>query len=660
MATQSPIYETVRAMRLHSKRTGMQRGLRVWTRTILGGLVVLLVVAVAGCADAEPNATGESTVSASAQVATPTPPVAAPPSPVPADATDVEVVYASPPAYPLRWDQGEYDPLWGDLDADAPIIDRLLRAIEGGTPVEIAEMDEEPIWTSYSSLVMNLRFRNGTTWSVRQAIGCDLTSEGRKTNCLPVPDHWELLHRNEVVVSTALTEWFQRVREYMPSVEHYALPDQVRLGEPFAISGAAYHEGDRVELSIEFIDQSKLPLGEVPLDHGAFRWDGEFPKAAPTGYAIVSMRVFEGTEEVGGLTVSTTVARSTAEDATPPSPTTTEAGYSEADLARWYERLVDVAWGVPGIGWTDLNEANNRIEIGVYPLRGAREEWEAALATLDVPRGAIDIEVGCEGIHPWPLDLGEPPDEAFLRAIDYSLEVVSQAPYGQTVQMKLTLRNVSDGAVNFVLGGRPPYDFEVTTPDGEQVWHWKCGKITLQPLDGKTLEPGEDLEFIGEWEQVDNLGEPVAHGVYLVRGGVNLGLPDKKLVTDAHGLEVQTPTTGDSPSTTATPTPVPMPTPERDRPEEPPRGQGVEIGTGYPYTLYVHCGVRDARLDGRLWMANPMLSDGSGNPPMDWAPDDSGGTIELVSEDLAVFTAESGRTIQFKPWPLDVEWRPCM
>ena len=175
-------------------------------------------------------------------------------------------------------------------------------------------------------------------------------------------------------------------------------------------------------------------------------------------------------------------------------------------------------------------------------MRGAREEWESALATLDVPREAIVIEVGCEGIHPWPLDLGEPPDEAFLRAIDYSLEVVSQAPYGETVRMKLTLRNVSDGMVNLVLGGRPPYDFEVSTPDGEQVWHWKCGKITNLPLDSKTLEPGEELEFVGEWEQVDNRGEPVPPGAYLVRGMLNFGprnvVPVGVVVTAAQEVEV--------------------------------------------------------------------------------------------------------------------------
>ena len=641
-------------MRLDSKGTEMKRGLPVQPRTIIGGLAVLLMLAVAGCADAEPNATGAPAVSTSAQVATPTPSVTAPPSPVPVSVTDVEVVYASQERQPPLLKLGDYDPLWGDLDADAPIIDRLLRAIAGATPVE---MDEELIGFSKRSLAINVRFRSGITWSVRQVRRCELTSEGTMTNCLRVPDHWQLLHRNEVVVSTALTEWFQRVREYMPSVEHYQLPDQIRLGEPFAIYGAGYHEGDRVELSIEFIDQSKLPLGQVPLDHGAFRWNGEFPNTAPTGYAIVSMRVFEGTEKVGGLTVSTTVARSIAADATTPSPTPAEAEYSEADLARWYERLVDITWQVPGIAWTDLDERTNRIEIGVYPLRGAREEWEAALATLDVPRGAIVIEVGCEGIHPWPLDLGEPPDEAFLRAIDYSLDVVSKASYGATVRMKLTLRNVSDGTVNFLLGGRPPYDFEVSTPDGEQVWHWKCGKTTLHPLDGKTLEPGEELEFMGEWEQVDNLGEPVPLGVYLVRGGLNLGPPDKKLVTEAHGLEVQRPTTEDSPSPTATPTPVAMPTVEPERVEEPPIGPGAEIGKSYPYTLYVHCGVRDAYFDGRRWMADPML--GNYNPPPGWTDDDSRGVMELVREDLVVFKSVSGRTINFIPWPSDVEWMGC-
>ena len=217
-----------------------------------------------------------------------------------ADARDVEVVYASRERLPRILRPGEYDPLWGDLEADATIIDRLLGAMADGTAVQ---MDEELIGASNLSLAMNVRFRNGTTWSVRQVRRCELTSEGTMTNCLPVPDHWQWLHRNDVVVSTALTEWFERVEEYMPKVEDYEVPDPITLGEPFAISGAGYHEGDRVELSIKFSDESVMPLGEVPLEHGAFRWEGEIPEAAPSGLANFTMQVLEGTEVVWGITI---------------------------------------------------------------------------------------------------------------------------------------------------------------------------------------------------------------------------------------------------------------------------------------------------------------------------------------------------------------------
>ena len=214
-----------------------------------------------------------------------------------------------------------------------------------------------------------------------------------------------------------------------------------------------------------------------------------------------------------------------------------EGDYSMDHLDAWHRTLSGAIYQVPGIVYTDLDEVKNRIEIGMYPRRWGREEMEAALATVDVPRGAVVIEIGCNGIRQWPLDRGEPPDEAFLSTIDYSLEVMSQAPYGETMRTKLTLRNVSDGTVNLVLGGRPPYDFEVTTPDGQQVWHWNCGKIIEEPLDSKTLEPGEELEFIGEWEQVDNRGESVPPGAYLVRGVLNLE-PPEKLVTETHKLDV--------------------------------------------------------------------------------------------------------------------------
>ena len=94
--------------------------------------------------------------------------------------------------------------------------------------------------------------------------------------------------------------------------------------------------------------------------------------------------------------------------------------------------------------------------------------------------------------------------------------------------------------------------------------------------------------------------------------------------------------------------------------EAPPLGPGVEIGKSYPHDLYVHCGVRDARFDGRTWMPDEGPSDGSvGYLPTDWIRGDSRGSMKLISDDLAAFTANSGRMVLFKPWPSDVEWNPC-
>jgi hypothetical protein len=73
----------------------------------------------------------------------------------------------------------------------------------------------------------------------------------------------------------------------------------------------------------------------------------------------------------------------------------------------------------------------------------------------------------------------------------------------------------------------------------------------------------------------------------------------------------------------------------------------------------VHCGIREATFDGRRWMANPILSDGSGNPPTDWARNEGTGVIVLVSEDLARFTSNTGRVIEFMPWPSVTPWIPC-
>lgn len=276
----------------------------------IGGLLVLLVVAAAGC-DTEPANT------------------VVPTSPATVDHTEVEVVYASRERQPPILFPGDYDPLWADLVTDGEIIDDLLSSIVVGKPVDLRAgssthevvtirsgwgMDEEDIevfdgrsWLSGHSLVINIAFRDGSVWSVRQVVGCDVAPEGRVDNCRPVPDHWELLHRDEVIVSTTLSEWFEHIGEYMPPVERLEFDDPIPLDELFTVTGGGFHEGNRVVLSIEMSDGSDLPLGEVVLDHGAFRWDGEISEGALSGRAHVGMQVLKDEERVWGMTRSATV-----------------------------------------------------------------------------------------------------------------------------------------------------------------------------------------------------------------------------------------------------------------------------------------------------------------------------------------------------------------
>ena len=103
--------------------------------------------------------------------------------------------------------------------------------------------------------------------------------------------------------------------------------------------------------------------------------------------------------------------------------------------------------------------------------------------------------------------------------------------------MKLTLRNISDEPVLVPMGGLPAHDFAVATAGGENIWRWQCGQIILGLMGGETLEPGEELELSGQWEQVDHRGEPVPAGTYLIRGILKME-PSERLVTPSHELKV--------------------------------------------------------------------------------------------------------------------------
>ena len=102
--------------------------------------------------------------------------------------------------------------------------------------------------------------------------------------------------------------------------------------------------------------------------------------------------------------------------------------------------------------------------------------------------------------------------------------------------MTLTLKNSSDAPVQFYTGSAP-HDFVVATVHGQEVWHWRCGKTFPAVLVERNLEPGEELVLVNEWEQMNNWGEPVPAGTYLIRGML-IFVPAGILATPPQELKV--------------------------------------------------------------------------------------------------------------------------
>jgi hypothetical protein len=78
----------------------------------------------------------------------------------------------------------------------------------------------------------------------------------------------------------------------------------------------------------------------------------------------------------------------------------------------------------------------------------------------------------------------------------------------------------------------------------------------------------------------------------------------------------------------------------------------------YAYGLQTHCGIDWAFFDGRLWVADPPLDDGSGNPPDGWDNPRQVGFMGLRSHREAEFRA-GDRRAHFRPAPPGFEPPGC-
>jgi hypothetical protein len=64
--------------------------------------------------------------------------------------------------------------------------------------------------------------------------------------------------------------------------------------------------------------------------------------------------------------------------------------------------------------------------------------------------------------------------------------------------------------------------------------------------------------------------------------------------------------------------------------------------TGTRHTVSTHCGVVSTTVDGVLWLAEPRLSDDSGNPPAGWDENETAGLFVPETDNTARFRADSG------------------
>jgi hypothetical protein len=120
----------------------------------------------------------------------------------------------------------------------------------------------------------------------------------------------------------------------------------------------------------------------------------------------------------------------------------------------------------------------------------------------------------------------------------FRLEAPGEARSGETIHLKLTIRNASKRTINQPLGGQPPHDFAVARTDGKELWRWSKGQVIQDVLELKTLRPGQELVFEADWNQQDDEGRPLPPGTYEVRALLKTD-PPERLETKAKRLVIK-------------------------------------------------------------------------------------------------------------------------
>ena len=200
-----------------------------------------------------------------------------------------------------------------------------------------------------------------------------------------------------------------------------------------------------------------------------------------------------------------------------------KAQYPWSRLEEWETTITDATASDNTLGiviW-GISEQLRLINLRAIPMRGNRERIEAILAATDVPRDAIQLNIG-GGRIPAELTV-EKVSPSFKDTFAYWVEAQPRAQYGETVNLKLIIRNqTSEPAL--IYGGYNSLAFVISNESEENVWHWQPGHIIKDILLSQQVSPHKPLEFTGDWEQIDMKGYPAPPGIYHIRGALGHGL----------------------------------------------------------------------------------------------------------------------------------------
>ncbi len=217
-----------------------------------------------------------------------------------------------------------------------------------------------------------------------------------------------------------------------------------------------------------------------------------------------------------------------------------EAKYTWGQLQEWKQTIGNVMHkhDRTGIYSWGISHRFRQVHLNASPMRGNRERIEAMLATTDVPRDTVRVNIGCGDYIP-PDHTTENIPPGFSDIFAYSVEAPAQVQHGKTVDLKLIIQNLTPTPAH-IYGGTNSVDFAITNKAGENLWYWQCGKVNQMDLRSQNVSPSEPLEFTGHWEQIDTKGYPVPPGVYLIKGVLDMEYPEK-LVTAPISIEILPP-----------------------------------------------------------------------------------------------------------------------